>query len=97
MLSCPEKAVQKIATIAWLYWAIPVNRCTPPVEEFELCHGGGGGGVCRDHIFYSLVPRPSAFSALLTFELARNQKSGGGPGEFYHVSDVKDREKVERT
>ena len=45
----------------------------------------------------SLVPRPSAASALLTFELARNQKLGGESGEFYHVSDVKGREKVERT
>ena len=45
----------------------------------------------------SLVPRPSASSAHLTFELARNQKSGGESGEFYHVSDVKGREKVERT
>ena len=42
----------------------------------------------------SLVPRPSASSAPLTFELARNQKSGGESGEFYHVSDVKGREKV---
>ena len=48
--------------------------------------------------FFSLVPRPSAFSAVLTFQLARNQKSGrGGSGEFYHVSDVKGRKKVERT
>ena len=45
----------------------------------------------------SLVPRPSASIAHLTFELARNQKSGGESGEFYHVSDVKGREKVERT
>ena len=26
-----------------------------------------------------------------------HEKSGGEPGEFYHVSDVKGREKVERT
>ena len=47
--------------------------------------------------YIASVPRPSASSALLTFELARNQKSGGGSGEFYHVSDTKGREKVERT
>ena len=34
---------------------------------------------------------------VLTFELACNQKSGRGSGEFYHMSDVKGREKVERT
>ena len=45
----------------------------------------------------SLIPRPSASSALLTFELACNQKSGRGAGEFYHMSDIKGREKVERT
>ena len=48
----------------------------------------------RSCINTSLVPRPSASSALLTFDLARDQKSGGGSGEFYHVSDVKGREKV---
>ena len=42
----------------------------------------------------SLVPRHSTSSALLTFELARNQKSGGGSGEFYHVSDVTGRENL---
>ena len=46
------------------------------------------------YIITSLVPRPSASSALLAFELARNQKLGGGSGEFYHVSDVKGRENL---
>ena len=31
----------------------------------------------------------------MTFDL--HEQSGGEPGEFYHVSDVKGREKVEKT
>ena len=36
---------------------------------------------------------------MLTYDLwtPRNEKSGRGPGIFYHVSDVEGREKVERT
>ena len=42
-------------------------------------------------------PRSQTLLRSLIFELARNQKSGGGSGEFYHMSDVKGREKVQRT
>ena len=48
------------------------------------------------HVYISLVPRLSPSSALLTFNLAHNKKLGGWSGEFYHVSDVKGREKVEK-
>ena len=70
-----------------------------PSRQFTAAQARDQACLCSypKQCIISLVPRPSASSAHLTFELARNQKSGGESGEFYHVSDVKGREKVERT
>ena len=51
------------------------------------------------HCGLSLVPRPTPATRIF---IVRNlgphdMKCGRGPGRFYHMSDVKGREKVERT